>query len=1634
MIEIFRFSPSRLAFSYVALSVLVLALFAIPLWYAWSVNLSTFKEYVHGEDVQSMAEAFEREGAAGLATAIESRTTSYPSDAIVVLADASKARMAGNLPLWPAEVPDLPGTYGLVIKQSGSSMRVVASHVTLPGGYHLLIGRESARFQSLVDYFWFGIAAATAIMLVLGAVIGWLTRRALLLEVQQMSGTAKAIVEGDLSRRLATRRGPDALAALARTVNGMLEQLSTKNAQLAEEIGIRRKAEQALKQTHQDLERLVAQRTEQLQQSNESLRRSEAYLAEAQQLARVGSFGIKVETRELVCSEETMRIAAFEPGTQPTLEDALGRVHPEDRARVQATLEQALKNRSLMEYEHRLLRPDGSIRHVHVVAHTIQNASNASEFVGAVVDITKEKKSQDALRAAKARFEGIVDIAEDAILSVDGNQRIVLFNQGAEKVFGYNHEEVVGKSLDLLLPQRFAVVHRAHLDAFARSPDIARTMGQRREVFGMRKDGREFPAEASISKLDLGGELVFTVILRDVTERKRAGLVLAGEKRLLEVIAKGGSLATTLDALCRLAEEVDRDSLVSILLLDRKGEHFHHAAAPSVPADYMARIDGRRIGFGFGPCAAAAQLGEQVIASDIATDERWSGEYRELALAHGLRACWSTPIVAPDGTMLGTFAIYSHEPRSPTPEQRSRIEQLTHLASIAIERAQAMDALHRSEERYARAMDAAGDGHTEWIVATDEVYASPRFLEMCGFPPEITFRGHADFLARFPFHPEDRDRVIDSLNTNFASETARLELEMRILRKDEIRWHHLTGLCSRDTTGALVRWNAAVTDITDRKLAEEALRRSEEGYALAMEASGEGHWDWNIVTDEYHASPRMLELYGFPPATTFMGRADFVARFPFHPEDRPRWEKAIAAHFAGETARFDIEIRMIPHGETRWIHLTGLLSRDAAGKPVRWTGSVADITERKCAEDALRLSEQRYALAMEATRDGHWDWDIPSDKIYVSPLLLDICGLPHDITFASAAEWADRFPYYPGERARYEHAVAEHFAGKTERLDVDLRIVPRGETRWVHITGRCSRDASGRPVRWAGSVTDITGRKRVAEELRARQDMLDLAQNAARAVAFEWKVGAGEGENRWSPDLEAMYGIPPGSYDGTYESWKDLVYPEDWPKVRAAIEAAQESGDVAAEYRVIHRGGAIRWLQAKGRMFFDQKGKPTRVVGFMLDVTDRRLAEEELQRMEQQLRQAQRLEAMGTLAGGIAHDFNNLLGAILGYGEMALRDAPAGSRLRRDVESIMIAGERGRALVDRILAFSRSGVGERIAVHVEEVVRETLALFAAKLPRRIVIEQRLDVGGAAVMGDPTQIHQVLMNLATNAVQAMPSGGTLRVSLERVRVREARAATTGTVTPRDYLVLDVTDTGLGIEPKIREKIFDPFFTTKEVGVGSGLGLSLVHGIATGLNGAIDVATAVGRGSSFKVYLPLAGEVGTLIKPARTAQPETRFAGHGHVLVVDDEEALVRLLTHTLTELGYTAAGFTASATALAAFLADPSQFDAIITDESMPGTSGSELIRKMRAIRPTIPILLVSGYLSTSVVELARQAGASEVLKKPLSARQLATALDRVLKATRDTNAEDLAPSTSPPPAKRRRRAAASASRARSARR
>ncbi len=396
------------------------------------------------------------------------------------------------------------------------------------------------------------------------------------------------------------------------------------------------------------------------------------------------------------------------------------------------------------------------------------------------------------------------------------------------------------------------------------------------------------------------------------------------------------------------------------------------------------------------------------------------------------------------------------------------------------------------------------------------------------------------------------------------------------------------------------------------------------------------------------------------------------------------------------------------------------------------------------------------------------------------------------------------------------------------------------------------------------------------------------------------------------------------------------------------------------------------------------------------DISERALAEAEREKLASRLRQAEKLEAIGTMAGGIAHDFNNILAAILGYGDLALNTAPEGGALRRHVGHVMSAAHRAKALVDQILTYSRSARGRPTAVNASAMVGEALELVRASLPSNIELRPRLEAGKATVIADSTQVHQLVMNLCKNAVDAMPTGGTLSVTLDVLDIPADRQLSHGLLPAGSYVRLSVQDTGGGMAPAVLERIFEPFFTTKQPGMGTGLGLALVHGIVTDLGGAIDVSSRPGEGSAFDLYLPRSAAA-AMVKEEEEA-PLAR--GHGQcVLLVEDEEPLMLLTEEMLAALNYEPTGFTRAAEALSEFQADASRFDAVVLDYLMPGMTGTELAMQLRQVRSDIPIVLVSGYTGPMLSQEALLAGIGQILTKPLDFRRLAETLAQVLERT-----------------------------------
>jgi len=514
---------------------------------------------------------------------------------------------------------------------------------------------------------------------------------------------------------------------------------------------------------------------------------------------------------------------------------------------------------------------------------------------------------------------------------------------------------------------------------------------------------------------------------------------------------------------------------------------------------------------------------------------------------------------------------------------------------------------------------------------------------------------------------------------------------------------------------------------------------------------------------------------------------------------------------------------------------------------------------------------------------------------------------------------------------------------------------------------------------------------RLYSDLQRSEAFLAQGQSISATGSWDWSLQSG----RISWSIETFRIL---AYELTatpsIELFLRRVHPDDRALMQQALDRARnDRTNFDIECRLLMPDDSIKHLDVQAHAIRGSSGH-VELVGTVMDVTERKLAEAERERLGQRLRQAEKMEAVGRLAGGIAHDFNNVLGGILAYGEMLLDDSPANSPRKRYAQNVLTAATRGRALVEQILAYSRSQHGKRAPVDIGGVVAETLELVRGSLSAGIRLESSAPVLPLVVIGDATRLHQVVMNLCSNAIQAMSDGGTLRVGLEITEFMLRRAFSHATLEPGRYVRLSVEDSGCGIDEATLARIFEPFFTTKDIGQGTGLGLSLVYAIVTDLAGAIDVKSAPARGSTFAIYLPLVE-----IAPADAAEAGDPLPrGHGErVLIVDDDEPLLAVTAEVLSRLGYAAVSFSDSRKALAAFEAAPGQFDVVVTDEVMPGLTGTGLASAMRRHRPDLPIVLVSGYSGPILTQQALAAGVTEMLTKPLQAREIATTLARVLR-------------------------------------
>ena len=647
---------------------------------------------------------------------------------------------------------------------------------------------------------------------------------------------------------------------------------------------------------------------------------------------------------------------------------------------------------------------------------------------------------------------------------------------------------------------------------------------------------------------------------------------------------------------------------------------------------------------------------------------------------------------------------------------------------------------------------------------------------------------------------------------------------------------------------------------------------------------------------------------------------------------------------------------------------------------ILYKDAIKGITARKKTEEALKASEVKYRTLVENSTDVIARFDRELKYLYVSPSLKKYLNI--DTNRLAGKNYRDLgFPKNLCDL--WDQEIHQAFAkGRPVESEFDLMIGDRKQ--FFNLRLFPEFDDHGEIQSVLSVIRDITAHRATEQEYRTLfNEMLDgfalheiICDNEGRPADYLFLAV--------NPAFERLTGLKAEDIVG--RTVLDVL-----PDTEAYW--IETYGRVALTGEAVH---FENYSQALDRHFEVTAYCPQmrRFACIFVDITGRKRAEEDRARLEDQLRQSQKMEAIGTLAGGIAHDFNNILSAILGYTEMALMDIDENGPIHENLLQVKKAGNRAKLLVQQILAFSRKAQQDKIALDIAPLVEESLKFLRASLPATIEIKKRLDPGRGHIYADPTQVQQVLMNLCSNAAQAMnDSGGILELSVAAKHLSAPLDGPLGQIQPGHYLVLAVKDTGEGIAPEDYSRIFDPFFTTKPPGSGTGMGLAAVHGIVRSHGGGITFSSKVGLGSCFEVYLPLL-ETKT---EDPTAQADKKIeTGDERILFVDDEEALANVGQKMLERLGYKVTVKTSSLEALQVFQDNPDNFDLIITDQTMPKMTGAALAREILKIEPKALIVLCTGYSDAVSAESAKEIGIKRFLMKPLALADVARTIREVL--------------------------------------
>jgi two-component system cell cycle sensor histidine kinase/response regulator CckA len=1363
----------------------------------------------------------------------------------------------------------------------------------------------------------------------------------------------------------------------------------------------------------------------------------------------------------VACSDDAMlsldlsaRIISWNRGAEELFgyraDEIIGRpiatiVPPDLQEEAKQFLREIRAGRVVMREETARRHKDGSLVYVALTVSPVRDFEGQIVGSSAIAhDISKRKRMEWALRESEQRLTGIIASAMDAIITVDAQQRIILFNTAAEKMFRCSESEVQGQPIELFIPDRFRSAHREHVRRFGETGETSRTMGSLGELWAVRADGAEFQIEASISQIEPGGKKLSTVILRDVAQRKRAEDQLRESEERFRLFAEHAPAALAMfDREMRYLHVSrrwrndfglgDRDLLgVShyevFPEITKRWKEFHRRGLAGEVLreenERFERTDGsvQWIRWEIRPWHdRTGGIGGIMIFTEDISERKLIEEARERLVAvvessddaiigknlDGIITSWNTgaekvfgyssveavgrPILMllPPERATEEADILSHIRRgervdhfetvrakkdgtridvsvtiSPIRDSSGAIVGASKIARDITERKRAEVLLRESEKNYRTLFESMDEGFCQVEVLFDENDRAVDYLFLEVNPAFVGHTGIPDARGKTmreiaPQHEEHWFETYGKIA--LTGEPARFENEAAELH----RWFDVHAF----RVGEPQERKVAIffDDITERKRAEEAVRRSEEEFRAMANTIPQLVWMANPDGGIFWYNQGWYEYTGTTPQQMEGGGWQSVHDPVALPKVMERWLVSIAT---GQPFEMTFPLRSA-QGEFRAFLTRVAPVKDASGKVVRWFGTNTDVEERNRAEAALR----EYARVVEGLEEMILVVDRQYRYLIANKAFLNFRGMSAEQVIGRRADeivGKDVFESSVKER------MDECFQGKVVQYEIAFDFPNQGErdlfVSYFPIEGPAGVD------RIACVLQDITDRKLAEEALRNSEERFSKAfRNSPLAITIST-----ESEGRYLDVNDAflqMLGHKRADVIGrTAAELAFWAEPLDRNEMLRQLKENERIAKLDMKYKTAtgETREAEVWAES-----IELDGEPC-LLAIVRDVTD-------VRRLEAQFRQAQKMEAVGRLAGGVAHDFNNILGIILGYSDISLGLDPPGQIVRYLTE-IKKASQRAALLTRQLLAFSRQQVVFPKVLDLNDVVKNVTTMFLRLVGEDIEVEFRPGTAIGSMKADPGQIEQILMNLVVNARDAMPNGGKIIIETAQAELDEHYAAQHTGARPGPHVVLVVSDTGCGMDEKTKSQIFEPFFTTKAAGKGTGLGLSTVYGIVKQSEGYVLVNSELGKGTTFKIYFPRVGEKAEDLVSRKDAEPPR---GSETILVVEDDKTLRELTVKLLQDAGYQVIEAENAEDALRVMEAFTGGIDLLLTDVVMPGKSGVDLLRQAHVARPNLRSLFMSGYTG-DLVALRGVMQEASFQEKPFTRNSLLTKVHSAL--------------------------------------